>query len=75
MKTKINEILIASGNKGKLIEIAQLLKDIDIKTISAADFDLEEPEETGSTFEENSVLKAKYYANKTGLVALADDSG
>ncbi|MFT6106372.1 MAG: XTP/dITP diphosphohydrolase [Rickettsiales bacterium] len=72
---KINEILIASGNKGKLIEIAELLKEIDIKAISAADFNLEEPEETGKTFEENSVLKAKYYGKKTGLVALADDSG
>ncbi|MFT5703630.1 MAG: XTP/dITP diphosphohydrolase, partial [Rickettsiales bacterium] len=52
MKTKINEILIASGNKGKLVEIAQLLGGIGIKAISAADFNLAEPEENGETFEE-----------------------
>jgi XTP/dITP diphosphohydrolase len=75
MKQEIKEILIASGNKGKLIEIAQLLSEIDIKAISAADFDLNEPEETGSSFQENSLLKAKYYGDKTGLIALADDSG
>lgn len=73
--SKITEILIASGNKGKLVEIAELLSKIGIKAISAADFNLEEPEETGNSFEENSIIKAKYYGDKTGLVALADDSG
>jgi XTP/dITP diphosphohydrolase len=72
---KITEILIASGNKGKVVEIADLLKKINISAISAADFDLEEPEETGDSFEKNSVLKARYYGDKTGLVSLADDSG
>ncbi len=72
---KISKILIASGNKGKLKEIAQLLKEIEIKAISAADFNLEEPEETGNSFAENAFIKAKYYGDKTGLVALADDSG
>ncbi len=72
---KITEILIASGNKGKLVEIAELLNSIGIKAISAADFNLVEPEETGNSFEENSIIKAKYYGDETGLVALADDSG
>jgi len=75
LSTKIKKILIASGNKGKLIEIANLLQEIGIKAISAADFHLEDPEETGNSFEENSVLKAKYYGDKTGLISLADDSG
>ncbi|MFT7087734.1 MAG: XTP/dITP diphosphohydrolase [Rickettsiales bacterium] len=75
MKTKINEILIASGNKGKLVEIAQLLGGIGIKAISAADFNLVEPEENGETFEENSLIKARYYGDATGIIALADDSG
>lgn len=75
MKKEIREILIASGNRGKLVEIAELLGKIGIKAISAADFNLEEPEETGNSFEENSIIKAKYYGDKTGLVALADDSG
>ncbi|MES2678125.1 MAG: RdgB/HAM1 family non-canonical purine NTP pyrophosphatase [Pseudomonadota bacterium] len=75
LSAKITEILIASGNKGKLVEIADLLNKIGIKAISAADFNLTEPEETGDSFEANSILKAKYYGDKTGLVALADDSG
>ncbi len=70
---KITEILIASGNKGKLVEIADLLSGVGIKAISATDFNLAEPIETGNSFEENSVLKAKYYGDKTGLIALADD--
>jgi len=75
MRKEITEILIASGNKGKLVEIAELLETVNIKAISAADFDLEEPEETGISFEENSIIKAKYYGDKTGLISLADDSG
>jgi XTP/dITP diphosphohydrolase len=72
---KIKEILIASGNKGKLVEIAELLGAVGIKAISAADFNLEEPEETGATFAENSLIKAKYYGDKTAMISLADDSG
>jgi len=76
MKFKIpNEILIATNNHGKFLEISQLLKSINIKAIPTFDMNLEEPEETGLTFEENSLLKAKYYAKKTNLFALADDSG
>ena len=71
----IKEILIASGNNGKLLEIANLLAEINIKAISATDFNLPEPEETGKSFEENSIIKAKYYGDKIGLTALADDSG
>ena len=75
MKKNFHTILIASGNKGKLVEIADLLSKVGIKAISAADFNLPEPEETGNSFEANSVIKAKYYGDKTGLVSLADDSG
>ena len=75
MKKNFYTILIASGNKGKLVEIADLLSKVGIKAISAADFNLPEPEETGNSFEANSVIKAKYYGDKTGLIALADDSG
>jgi XTP/dITP diphosphohydrolase len=74
-KQKLNEILIASGNKGKLVEIATLLEQINIKAISSVNYNLTEPEETGKSFEENSIIKAKYYGDKTGVVALADDSG
>jgi len=67
-------ILVATNNSGKLAEISSLLKQINIEAV-AAPKDILEPEETGLTFAENSLLKAKYYANKTKLVALADDSG
>lgn len=70
-----SQILIATNNKGKFVEIESLLNQINIKAIPTFQFNIEEPEETGLTFAANSLLKAKYYANKTGLVALADDSG
>ncbi len=70
-----SQILIATNNKGKFVEIESLLNQISIKAIPTFQFNIEEPEETGTTFAANSLLKAKYYANKTGLVALADDSG
>jgi XTP/dITP diphosphohydrolase len=69
------KILIATNNKGKFFEIESLLKTINIESISTFDFNLVEPEETGKTFKENSLLKAKFYSQKTGLASLADDSG
>ena len=69
------KLLVASGNSGKVREITELLKPFDIEVLSAKDFNLEEPEETGSSFIENAQIKAKYYGDKTGLPALADDSG
>lgn len=75
MKKLPAEILIATNNRGKFVEIAELLNSIGIKAIPTFDFDIAEPEETGATFAENSLLKAKYYAQKTNLFSLADDSG
>lgn len=71
----IKEILIASGNKGKLSEIADLLANLGIKAIGSFSYNLPEPEEIGKDFAENSLIKAQYYGDKTGLFALADDSG
>lgn len=68
-------LLIASGNAGKVREIRQLLEPFAIEVISAAEFHLQEPEETGSTFIQNAEIKARYYGDATGLPALADDSG
>lgn len=68
-------MLIATNNRGKFSEISALLEAISIKAIPASNFDFLEPEENGSSFAENSLIKAKYYGEKTGLVALADDSG
>ncbi len=69
------QLLIATNNGGKFLEIEALLKSINIHAIPASQFNLSEPEETGKTFAENSLLKAKFYATKTNLTALADDSG
>ncbi len=69
------EILIATNNRGKFTEIAELLQSINIKAIPTFDLNIPEPEETGATFAENSLLKAQYYARKTNLFSLADDSG
>jgi len=70
-----SQILIATGNKGKFEEISALLKEVNIEAIPASKFNLVEPEENGKSFEQNSLIKAKYYASKTNLFALADDSG
>ena len=70
-----SRLLIASGNAGKILEISALLKPLGIKSISASQFNLPEPEENGKTFAENSLIKAKFYGEKTKIVALADDSG
>jgi XTP/dITP diphosphohydrolase len=70
------ELLIATSNPGKLREIVGILHGIPFELRTLAEFpDVEEPEETGSTFAENARLKALYYSARTGLPAVADDSG
>jgi XTP/dITP diphosphohydrolase len=70
------ELLIATKNKGKISEISEKLSKLQIKLKNLLDFpNLEEPAETGESFSENAILKAKSYALQTGLWALADDSG
>lgn len=70
------ELLLATNNTGKIKELAELLADLPIRLRNLSEFEtIIEPEETGATFSENAVLKAKYYALQTGLWALADDSG
>ena len=68
-------LLVATHNNGKLEEIADLLKDLKIAVIGAAERGLPEPDETGTTFVENARIKAHAAAQATGLPALADDSG
>ena len=71
-------LVIATRNKGKIAEIARILKfeEVDpIEVKSVAEFDIDDVEETGSTFEENALLKALTVARATGFPALADDSG
>lgn len=68
-------IVVASHNKGKVREIADLLAPLGIEAVSALDLGLDEPEETGLTFEANAELKALAAAQASGMPALADDSG
>jgi XTP/dITP diphosphohydrolase len=71
---KISKLLIGTNNKGKYKEIKDLLPK-NIKTYSTSEFKLKSPRENGQTFEENSVIKSKYFSKKTKLICLADDSG
>ncbi len=73
--SKSKTILIATNNQGKLKELKDHLKDFDIISLKDIDKEIIEPEENGKTFEENSLIKAKYYAKKTGYLTIADDSG
>lgn len=68
-------IVLASNNPGKLREIGQLLADWHIDVLPQNNFDVPEAEETGLTFVENAILKARNAAHHTGLPAIADDSG
>ncbi|MCW8972635.1 MAG: RdgB/HAM1 family non-canonical purine NTP pyrophosphatase [Gammaproteobacteria bacterium] len=71
----MNKIVLASGNAGKVREINQLLAGLDIEVVPQSDFGVPEAEETGLTFVENAILKARNAAQHTGLPAIADDSG
>ena len=71
---KIYELLIGSNNNGKVREIKELLPKR-VKIFSAKSYKIKAPRETGKTFIQNSLIKAKYYSKKTGKVCLADDSG
>lgn len=72
----MKKLLIATTNPGKLAEIKRFLGDLPIELVGLKDIDITDVvEETGKTFEENAILKAKYYGQKSGLPTLADDGG
>ncbi|HEY6632395.1 MAG TPA: RdgB/HAM1 family non-canonical purine NTP pyrophosphatase [Rhizobiaceae bacterium] len=72
---KGTKIVVASHNDGKLKEFADLMEPFGLEAKSAREYGLPEPEETGTTFEENAYIKAHAAAKATGLPALSDDSG
>ena len=74
LKKKITKILVGTNNIGKLKEIRDLLPK-KLKIYSTSDFKIKSPVENGKTFEENSLIKAKYFSKKTGKICIADDSG
>ena len=71
---KIDKIIVGTHNNGKFKEICDLLPK-NITKISPNDLNLPSPDEIGSSFEENSKIKAKYFAKKANLIAISDDSG
>lgn len=72
----MKKLLIATTNQGKLYEIISFLSDLPLELVSLSDVHItDRVEEIGKTFEENAILKAKFYAQKSGLPALADDGG
>jgi XTP/dITP diphosphohydrolase len=72
----VRTLLVATTNPGKLREIQQLMSGVAVRLASLADLPpIEEPEETGTTFEENARMKARYYAARSGLWTVAEDSG
>ena len=74
LKKKITKILVGTNNIGKLKEIRGLLpKNLEI--YSTLDFKIKSPTENGKTFEENSLIKARYFSKKSKLICLSDDSG
>ncbi|MGI8898238.1 MAG: RdgB/HAM1 family non-canonical purine NTP pyrophosphatase [Pyrinomonadaceae bacterium] len=72
----IHEMLIGTGNRGKVTEIKRVLKDLPLKLRVITDFrSLSQPDECGSSYADNAIIKARSYAEQTGLPTLADDSG
>jgi XTP/dITP diphosphohydrolase len=71
----IKRVVLASGNKGKLREINQLLEGLHIIAVPQTQLGVTDVEETGLTFVENAIIKARHASQLTGLPAIADDSG
>ena len=69
------ELVLASGNAGKLVELRDLLGGSGLTLRAQSEFDVRDTEETGTTFVENALLKARHAARLTGRAALGDDSG
>lgn len=73
---KERALLVASGNPGKVAEIAAMLADVPVPILGLSDFPpVAEPDETGLNFADNAAIKASYYARQAGIPALSDDSG
>ena len=71
----MSKVVLATGNQGKVKELAHLLSEQNIEIVPQSEFDVSEVAETGTTFVENAIIKARHAAKVTGLPAIADDSG
>ena len=71
----MNKIVLASSNFGKIREFQSIVDDLPVTFVPQSDFRIEDAEETGTTFVENAIIKARHAASLSGLPAIADDSG
>ena len=71
----MKKIVLATGNAGKVREIEKIFSGLDLEIVAQSEFGIESPEETGETFADNALLKARFAADWSGLPAMADDSG
>ena len=69
------KVILASRNQGKIRELTKILRPLEFDLASQKDYDIESPEETGQTFIENALIKAREVSEKSGLPSIADDSG
>jgi len=72
---ELKELVIASGNQGKIRELQQMLEGLGVRIVPQGRLGIEDVEETGLSFVENAILKARHAAEQSGLPAIADDSG
>jgi len=71
----MQKVVLATGNQGKVKELANMLQNLNISVVPQSDFNVSEVAETGTTFVENAIIKARHAAKITGLPTIADDSG
>lgn len=71
----MTQIVLASNNQGKVREIGQMLAELELEVVPQSTFNIEDAEETGLTFVENAIIKARHASAEAGLPAIADDSG
>ena len=75
MSPRPDKIVMATSNPGKIREIARMLEGLGIEIIAQSELGVSDADETGTTFEQNSLIKAQHAADATGMPAIADDSG
>ncbi|NNF95671.1 MAG: non-canonical purine NTP pyrophosphatase, partial [Halobacteria archaeon] len=71
----MTQIVLASNNQGKVREIGQILAELQLEVVPQSTFNIEDAEETGLTFVENAIIKARHASAESGVPAIADDSG
>ncbi len=71
----MKQLVLATGNQGKVRELKNMLSELNIDVVAQSEFNVSEVPETGTTFIENAIIKARHAAKVTGLPAIADDSG